>query len=135
MTNTARHEYNHHTLGGNHKDIDCTRVLVIEWTVYKGLKKKIPAFLLPTPDADAEVAEVKEECVTSVFIPAIEGAVAEYVAKWQERDESDNFGQRYDGELVKDELRPLVFEEIRQQVWTVLDRLCKFWGVHDGILW
>lgn len=34
----------------------------------------------------------------------------------QDRDESDNFNQKYDAELVKDELRPIVFEEIRQQV-------------------
>lgn len=34
----------------------------------------------------------------------------------QDRDETDNFFQKYDPELVKDELRPIVFEEIRQQV-------------------
>jgi len=40
----------------------------------------------------------------------------EFVAKWQDRDETDNFFQKYDAELVKDDLRPLVFEEIRLQV-------------------
>lgn len=57
-----------------------------------------------------------EEVVTSLFIPDIEDAVEEYVVKWQDRDERDNFFQKYDPELVKDELRPIVFEEIRQQV-------------------
>jgi hypothetical protein len=33
----------------------------------------------------------------------------------QDRDERGNFHQKYDGELVKDELRPIVFEEIRLQ--------------------
>mmetsp|Transcript_33907 Transcript_33907/g.75181 ORF Transcript_33907/g.75181 Transcript_33907/m.75181 type:complete len:829 (-) Transcript_33907:621-3107(-) len=63
-----------------------------------------------------EVAEVKEEKISSVFIPSIEAAVHEFVAKWQDRDETDNFFQKYDAELVKDELRPIVFEEIRLQV-------------------
>lgn len=40
----------------------------------------------------------------------------EFVAKWQDRDESANFFQRHDAELAKDELRPIVFEEIRMQV-------------------
>lgn len=40
----------------------------------------------------------------------------EYVVKWQDRDERDNFFQKHDADLVKDELRPIVFEEIRQQV-------------------
>lgn len=34
----------------------------------------------------------------------------------QDRDESSNFAQRYDAELVKEELRPIVFEETRLQV-------------------
>lgn len=56
------------------------------------------------------------QVIPSVFVPAIERAVQEFVAKWQDRDESMNFAQRYDPDLVKDELRPLVFEEIRLQV-------------------
>lgn len=64
-----------------------------------------------------EVVEEKvEEKVTSIFVPALEAAVQDFVAKWQDRDESANFFQKYDAELVKDELRPIVFEEIRQQV-------------------
>lgn len=58
---------------------------------------------------------VKEDKITSVFVPSIEASVHEFVAKWQDRDETDNFFQKYDQELVKDELRPIVFEEIRAQ--------------------
>lgn len=36
--------------------------------------------------------------------------------RWQDKDESGNFWQKYDPELVKEEVRPLVFEEIRQEV-------------------
>jgi hypothetical protein len=39
-----------------------------------------------------------------------------YYANKQDRDEGSNFAQSYDPELVKEELRPLVFEEVRQQV-------------------
>lgn len=56
------------------------------------------------------------ETITSIFVPEIEAAVQEFVAKWQDRDESMNFAQKYDPDLVKDEVRPVVFEEIRQQV-------------------
>lgn len=76
----------------------------------------------PEPKKDAKgkkgevKEEVKEEKITSVFIPSIEAAVHDFVAKWQDRDESGNFFQKHDVELVKDDLRPTVFEEIRQQV-------------------
>lgn len=66
----------------------------------------------------------------SVFVPSIEAAVQEFVAKWQDRDESANFFQAYDAELVKDELRPIVFEEIRVQVRYGSRRVlsCVWWG-------
>jgi len=56
------------------------------------------------------------EVITSIFVPYIEEAVQEYVAKWQDRDEGGNTAQRYDPELVKEELRPIVFEEVRVAV-------------------
>jgi hypothetical protein len=56
------------------------------------------------------------QVVPSVFVPDIEAAVQDFVAKWQDRDESLNFAQRYDPDLVRDELRPLVFEQVRKQV-------------------
>jgi len=64
----------------------------------------------------AEEEAPVEEKMTSMFIPAIESGVQEFVAKWQDRDETNNFFQKYDADLVKEELRPIVFEEIRQQV-------------------
>jgi hypothetical protein len=56
--------------------------------------------------------------ISSAFIPLIEGAVAEYIGKWQERPAPGgaSWEQQHDPELLKDELRPLVFEEVRQQV-------------------
>lgn len=64
----------------------------------------------------AEEEEVKVEKVTSIFVPSIEASVHDFVAKWQDRDEKDNFFQKFDNDLVKDELRPIVFEEVRIQV-------------------
>ena len=64
----------------------------------------------------AEEEEVKVEKVTSIFVPSIEASVHDFVAKWQDRDEKDNFFQKFDTDLVKDELRPIVFEEVRVQV-------------------
>ena len=44
-----------------------------------------------------EEAEVVVEKITSVFVPSIEASVHEFVAKWQDRDETDNFFQKCDG--------------------------------------
>jgi len=53
---------------------------------------------------------------TSQFVPDIEQSVKDFVERWQDKDESGNFWQKYDPELVKEEVRPLVFEEIRVEV-------------------
>jgi hypothetical protein len=86
-----------------------------------------PAYLCPlalTTGKDGKKGEVEAEpppeTITSVFIPGIEAAISEYVAKWQQRDESANFSQSHDEELVKEELRPLVFEDVRKQVGGVV---------------
>jgi hypothetical protein len=76
----------------------------------------VPVLISIPPTTDAAEPEVREACITSVFIPVIEAALAEYVGKWQERPEGDNLAQSHDVELIKEELRPLVFEEVRQQV-------------------
>ena len=70
----------------------------------------------PKGKKGAEEEEVKVEKVTSIFVPSIEASVHDFVAKWQDRDEKDNFFQKFDADLVKDELRPIVFEEVRVQV-------------------
>ena len=56
------------------------------------------------------------DAVESQFTEKIEKVVESYMEKWQDRDEENNFKQAHDVELAKDELRPVVFEEIRQQV-------------------
>ena len=38
------------------------------------------------------------------------------MVKWQDRDERDNFFQKHDAQFVKEELRPVVFEEVRKEV-------------------
>lgn len=52
----------------------------------------------------------------SQFISDLEGSVQNYIVKWQDRDEQYNFEQSYDVELMKEELRPSVFEQVRKQV-------------------
>lgn len=52
----------------------------------------------------------------SKFVSAIEAGVKTYGDKWQERDEGNNFFQKYDAEMVKDELRPVVYDEVRVEV-------------------
>jgi hypothetical protein len=73
------------------------------------------ASLIQGKKGGEEEEEVVEEKITSVFVPSIEASVHEFVAKWQDRDETDNFFQKYDQELVKDELRPIVFEEVGER--------------------
>ena len=53
---------------------------------------------------------------SSAFVLDMEKTVDVYTSKWQERNEEHNFQQMHDTELVKEELRPVVFEEIRQEV-------------------
>lgn len=52
----------------------------------------------------------------SPFVADMEKAVEGYMSTWQHRNEQNNFHQKHDVELVKEELRPIVFEEVRQQV-------------------
>jgi hypothetical protein len=72
--------------------------------------------------AGEEAGEGVEERIPSVFIPPIEAAVQDFVSKWQDKDEANNFFQHHDADLIKQELRPIVFEEIRQQVNSGLGR-------------
>eukprot|EP00210_Caulerpa_lentillifera_P005813 g5559.t1 len=52
----------------------------------------------------------------SEFTTDLENSVQSYISKWQNRDEQHNFEQSYDIELMKEELRPKVFEKVRKQV-------------------
>lgn len=67
--------------------------------------------------------------MSSRFVGAVEGAVSEFVAVWQERDEAANWEQRHDEELIREELRPLVFEEVRKQVRLRLRRMGRLLAV------
>ena len=68
-------------------------------------------------NAEEAVEEKKEELHASVFIPDLEAAVKLYVEKWQDHPEGANaLAQKYQPDLVKQELRPLVFEQVRLQV-------------------
>lgn len=63
-------------------------------------------------------AEVKkEETVSSAFVADLEAAVKLFVEKWQDHPEGANaLAQKHEPDLVRQELRPLVFEEVRLQV-------------------
>mmetsp|Transcript_27563 Transcript_27563/g.67781 ORF Transcript_27563/g.67781 Transcript_27563/m.67781 type:complete len:819 (-) Transcript_27563:1438-3894(-) len=50
------------------------------------------------------------------FVKLIHGAVSDYQGDWQDIDESSNFFQKFDPDLVKKALKPVVFEEIRVEV-------------------
>ena len=50
--------------------------------------------------------------VPSMFIPGIEEASSTYEDIWKHRDETENFQQKYDAELIKELKRsvfPLIF--------------------------
>lgn len=63
----------------------------------------------------AAAAAEESEC-PDYFVKLIHGAVRDYQGDWQDIDESTNFFQKYDPELVKKALKPVVFEEIRVEV-------------------
>lgn len=59
----------------------------------------------------------KEETVSSAFVADLEAAVKLFVEKWQDHPEGANaLAQKHEPDLVRQELRPLVFEEVRLQV-------------------
>lgn len=65
---------------------------------------------------DAE-EEKKAETVSSAFVGDLEAAVKLFVEKWQDHPEGANaLAQKHEPDLVRLELRPLVFEEVRLQV-------------------
>lgn len=52
----------------------------------------------------------------SNFVPTVNEAAATYKDVWQFRDETGNFEQKHDAELIKEAKRIEVEEEIRKQV-------------------
>lgn len=71
--------------------------------------------ILEIKEVEAEAIE-EEIPLLSEFVIDLEGMLRGYMEKWYEKDESDNFYERYDVEMTKDELRPLVKEEIRKEI-------------------
>ena len=45
----------------------------------------------------------------SMFIPGIEEASSTYEEIWKQRDETENFQQKYDAELIKELKRSVLF--------------------------
>jgi len=66
-------------------------------------------------DDAAPVVEEEPKC-PDFFVKLIHAAVSDYQSDWQDVDESTNFFQKFDPELVKKALKPVVFEEIRLEV-------------------
>lgn len=52
----------------------------------------------------------------SSFVPSINEGTEKFKSVWMTRDEKDNFSQKHDAELIKEEKRKEVEEEIRIQV-------------------
>ena len=52
----------------------------------------------------------------SQFVPAVNEGTEKFRSVWMTRDEKDNFSQKHDAELIKEEKRKEVEEEIRLQV-------------------
>ncbi len=82
------------------------------------------------------VEEKKEETVSSVFVSDLEAAVKVFVEKWQDHPEGANaLAQKHEGELVRQELRPLVFEEVRLQVDDEMRVLLQNLKVCGSVVW
>ncbi|KAK6482945.1 dynein regulatory complex protein 11 isoform X1 [Huso huso] len=65
---------------------------------------------------DKEEEEQGWKMTPSNFLPTVVEGNKSYKDVWQGRDEGHNFSQRFDGELIKEEKRKEVEEEIRVQV-------------------
>ncbi|GBG87220.1 hypothetical protein CBR_g45279 [Chara braunii] len=63
-----------------------------------------------------EVVKPPEETCPIYFRDHIRKAINTYCTRWQDKDETSNFHQKHDVELVKDAIRPSIFEELRKEV-------------------
>jgi len=107
-------------------------------------RQPYPSVLLPEGFSEAPhaahpgeaVEEKKEETVSSVFVSDLEAAVKVFVEKWQDHPEGANaLAQKHEGELVRQELRPLVFEEVRLQVDDEMRVLLQNLKVCGSVVW
>lgn len=75
---------------------------------------KVPASACSAGEPEQEK---KDEAVSSAFVTDLEAAIKVFVEKWQDHPEGSNaLAQKHEPEQVRQELRPLVFEEVRLQV-------------------
>lgn len=65
---------------------------------------------------DDEDEEEGWKMAPSAFVPAVNDGTESYKGVWQTRNEADNFPQKHDVELIKEEKRKEVDEEVRIQV-------------------
>eukprot|EP00899_Mesostigma_viride_P008882 jgi/Mesvir1/17996/Mv09337-RA.2 len=84
-------------------------------TAKKGAEK--PGAKKPgAKDKKGAEEEKPPETMSRIFVQHIQNCLKDFVANWQDKDESDNFFQKHDPEMIKEAVRPVVFEEIRQDV-------------------
>ena len=85
--------------------------------ISQGKKENATATAVHVHCAGEAEEEKKEETVSSAFVGDLEAAVKLFVEKWQDHPEGANaLAQKHEPDLVRLELRPLVFEEVRLQV-------------------
>lgn len=57
--------------------------------------------------------EQKDDACSELFSKQVEGAVHDYSNLWRNREDAGDITQRHDANLVRESLRPLIFEEAR----------------------
>eukprot|EP00898_Chlorokybus_atmophyticus_P002625 jgi/Chlat1/3363/Chrsp23S00269 len=67
-------------------------------------------------DKDKDEAPVVEENITAGFVSPLQESLSRYSSVWESKDETSNFAQHFDSEMVKAQMRPEVFEEMRREV-------------------
>eukprot|EP00842_Homolaphlyctis_polyrhiza_P001554 jgi/Hompol1/239/HPOL_000388-RA len=70
------------------------------------------------PEEEEETNQFKYD--QSEYIGQIGSEQAEYNAKWKHKDESDNFAQKHDQEIIKADKRREVEAEIKKDVFEIL---------------
>ncbi|XJO74629.1 hypothetical protein BDV3_005425 [Batrachochytrium dendrobatidis] len=69
---------------------------------------------------DEEVVEVQFKYDQSEYLTCISNNQSEYVAKWKTKDETENFAQKHDQEIIKTDKRREVEAEIKKDVFDIL---------------
>ncbi|KAJ3092087.1 Dynein regulatory complex protein 11 [Quaeritorhiza haematococci] len=85
-----------------------------------GNDKKKPGSAKKQPEAEDEASAQKFKFDASEFLDRLKQEYGEYIANWSQKNESDNFAQKHDQEIVKSEKRKEVEAEIKAQVFEVL---------------